>query len=185
MLTSYTVKFHAFCVFDDFCKGLREHAIEFLVVSGKSLYLQITHFFISAFVCWKCGVMFKPPAFSYIKCSNCESKLASLVFITVYTSSSPSWVKLTKSQAFNPKIVGTFGSRPKFGDLVYHNDIVGTLKMHLCPSHIGQVLRLAGAVSPDVLHFDLNYEKITYYWSFLRDLTCFFAIFCFKQTAFC
>ena len=58
--------------------------------------------------------------------------------------SSPSWVKLTKSlqQAFNPKIAGFFGSRPKLGGPVYHNNIVGTLKIHLCPSHIGQVLRL-------------------------------------------
>ena len=58
-------------------------------------------------------------------------------------------VKLTKSlqRAFNPNIAGPFGSRPK---LVYHNNIVGTLMIH--PSHIGQVLRLPGAVSLDVLH---------------------------------
>ena len=38
------------------------------------------------------------------------------------------WVKLTKSlqQASNPKIAGTFGSRPKLGGPVYHNNIVGT-----------------------------------------------------------
>ena len=36
---------------------------------------------------------------------------------------------------------------------MYHNNIGGTLKIHLCPSHIGHVLRLPGAVSPDVLHF--------------------------------
>ena len=30
---------------------------------------------------------------------------------------------------------------------------LGTLKIHLCLSHIGQVLRLPGAVSPDVLLF--------------------------------
>ena len=36
---------------------------------------------------------------------------------------------------------------------MYHNNIVGTLKIHLCPSHIWQVLRLPGAVSPDVLRF--------------------------------
>ena len=35
---------------------------------------------------------------------------------------------------------------------MYHNNIVGMLKIHLCPSHIGQVLRLPGAVSPDVLY---------------------------------
>ena len=70
-------------------------------------------------------------------------------------SSSPSWVKLTKSlqQAFNPKISVSFGSRPKLGGPVYHNNIVGTLKIHLCPSHIGQLLRLADAVNPDVLRF--------------------------------
>ena len=76
-------------------------------------------------------------------------------FNHVVGSSSPSWNKLTKSlqQAFNPKIAGSFWSRPKFGGPVYHNNIVGTLKIHLCPSHIGKVLRLPGAVSLDVLHF--------------------------------
>ena len=29
---------------------------------------------------------------------------------------------------------------------------VDMLKIHLCPLHIGQVLRLSGAVSPGVLH---------------------------------
>ena len=69
--------------------------------------------------------------------------------------SSPSWVKLTKSlqQASNPKIAGSFGSRPKLGGPVYRNNIVGTLKTHLCFSHIRQVLRLSGAVSADVLCF--------------------------------
>ena len=36
---------------------------------------------------------------------------------------------------------------------MYHNNVMGTLKIHLCPSRIGQVLRLPGAVSPDVLRF--------------------------------
>ena len=36
---------------------------------------------------------------------------------------------------------------------MYHNNIVGTLMIHYWLSHIGQVLRLPGAVSPDVLHF--------------------------------
>ena len=43
--------------------------------------------------------------------------------------SSPSWTKLTKSlqQASNPKkIAGSFGSRPKLGGCVYHNNIVCT-----------------------------------------------------------
>ena len=35
---------------------------------------------------------------------------------------------------------------------MYHNNIVFMLKIHLCLSHIGQVLRLPGAVSPAVLH---------------------------------
>ena len=35
---------------------------------------------------------------------------------------------------------------------MYHNNIVDMLKIHLCPSHIGQVLKLPGAVSLDVLH---------------------------------
>ena len=34
---------------------------------------------------------------------------------------------------------------------MYHNNIVGTIKIHLCPSHIGQVIRLPGSVSLDVL----------------------------------
>ena len=68
--------------------------------------------------------------------------------------SSPSWVKLTKilQQASNPKIAESFGSVSKLGGLMYHNIIVGTLKIQLCPLHIGQVLRLPGAVSPYVLH---------------------------------
>ena len=78
-----------------------------------------------------------------LDCQSCVGRL------------SLSWVKLTKSlqQASNPKIAGSFGSRPKLGGPVYHNNIVGTLKIHFCPSHVGQVLRLQGAVSPDVLHF--------------------------------
>ena len=35
----------------------------------------------------------------------------------------------------------------KHRGLVYHNNIVGTLKIHYFSSHIGQVLRLPGAVS--------------------------------------
>ena len=34
---------------------------------------------------------------------------------------------------------------------MYHNNIVGTLKFHLCLSHMGQVLRLPRAVSSEVL----------------------------------
>ena len=44
------------------------------------------------------------------------------------------------------------GLRFKHGGPVYHNIIVGTLKIHLCPLHIGQVLMLPGAVSSEVLH---------------------------------
>ena len=67
--------------------------------------------------------------------------------------SSPSCVKLAKSyqQVFNSKNARSFRSRPKLGGSVYHNYIVGMLKIDLCPSHIGQVLRLCGAVSPGVL----------------------------------
>ena len=36
---------------------------------------------------------------------------------------------------------------------MYRNNVVGTLKIHLFPSHIGRVLMLSGAVSPDVLRF--------------------------------
>ena len=42
---------------------------------------------------------------------------------------------------------------------MYDNDFVGTLKIHLCSSHIGQVLRLTGAVSPDLLH--ITFLRIT------------------------
>ena len=61
--------------------------------------------------------------------------------------SSPSWTKLTKSlqQAFKPKIAGSFGSRPKPEGHMFPNNIVDTLKIHLCLSH-------TGAVSADVLH---------------------------------
>ena len=53
----------------------------------------------------------------------------------------PSGLKLTRSlqQDINPKTALSFGSRPKFGDPVYHNNIVGTLKIHLL---LSQVLRL-------------------------------------------
>ena len=34
---------------------------------------------------------------------------------------------------------------------MYHNNISSTFKIHLCPSHIEQVLRLPGAVKLDVL----------------------------------
>ena len=40
----------------------------------------------------------------------------------------------------------------KLGGPLYHNNIVSTLNIHFCPSHIGQVLKLPGAVGPDVLH---------------------------------
>ena len=65
-----------------------------------------------------------------------------------------SCVKFIKrlQQAFNAEIVGSFEPRPRLGGLLYRNNIVGTLKILLCRSHIGQVLRLPGAVSPDVLH---------------------------------
>ena len=66
----------------------------------------------------------------------------------VVGGSSPSWVKLRKSlqQVFNYRISGSFVS--KLEGPVYRNNIVGTLMIYLCPSHIGQVLRLPGAVSP-------------------------------------
>ena len=57
-------------------------------------------------------------------------------------------------QAFNPKIVGSIGSTPKLEGPVYQNNIiVGTSKIHLCPVHIGQVLKLPGADSLDMLLF--------------------------------
>ena len=68
---------------------------------------------------------------------------------------SRSWVKLTKSlqQVSNPKMAGSLELRPKLKVPVYHNNIVNTLKIYLCPSHIVQVLWLPGAVSPDLLLF--------------------------------
>ena len=67
--------------------------------------------------------------------------------------SGPSCVKFTKclQQAFDPKIAISFGSRPNFGRPVYQINIVGLVKIHLCLSHFGQVLRLSGAVAPEVL----------------------------------
>ena len=77
--------------------------------------------------------------------------------------SSLSWAKLTKSlqQAFNSKIADSFASKPKLGGPVCHNNTVGTLMLHLCPSHIGQVLRLPGAVSSDVLRFASLWITVT------------------------
>ena len=70
--------------------------------------------------------------------------------------SSPSWVKFTTSiqQASNPKIAGSFGSRPKLGGPRVPQYVIGTCgNNHLCPSRIRQVLRLSGVVSLDVLRF--------------------------------
>ena len=39
--------------------------------------------------------------------------------------------------------------------------MLSTLKIHLCPSHTGQVLRLPGAVSQDVLHVVSNWTTLT------------------------
>ena len=36
-------------------------------------------------------------------------------------------------KAFNPKFAGFVECRPKFGGRVYHNNILGTLRIHLCP----------------------------------------------------
>ena len=55
-------------------------------------------------------------------------------------------------ERFPPLIAGSFRSGPKLGGPVFHNAIVGTLKTHLCPPHIRQVLRLSGAVSLDMLY---------------------------------
>ena len=79
------------------------------------------------------------------------------------SGSSPSWVKLTKSlqQAFNPKIADSFASKLKLGSPMYHSNIVGMLMIRLCPSHIGQVLRLPGAVSLDVLRFASLWITVT------------------------
>ena len=70
---------------------------------------------------------------------------------------------MTKSlqQSFNPNNPGSFRSRLKLEGFVYHNNIVGTLMVHLCPSHIGQVLRLPGAVSLNVLHIASLRIKMT------------------------
>ena len=83
-----------------------------------------------------------------LPCKNMGVRVAQLedartVNHAVYRSS-PSCVKLTKSlqQAFNPKIAWFFGSTLKIGGPVYHNNIVGTLKIYFCSSYIGKVLRL-------------------------------------------
>ena len=79
--------------------------------------------------------------------------LAALTTNREVGGSSPGCAKLTKSfrQAFNPKLPGLSDRDLKLGGPVYHNNTVGTLKTHLCPSHIGQVQRLPGSVSQDVL----------------------------------
>ena len=53
---------------------------------------------------------------------------------------------------FDPKTAGSFGSRPEPGYPVWYYNIVGTLKILLWPSHIGQVLYLSRAVSWNLLH---------------------------------
>ena len=44
---------------------------------------------------------------------------------------------------------------------MYHSNVEGTLKIHLCSSHIGHVLRLPGVVSTDVLRFASLRIKLT------------------------
>ena len=68
----------------------------------------------------------------------------------VVGSSSPRCAKLAKSfqQAFNPKFVGLSDQ-----SLVYHNNIAGTLKIHLYPLHISQVLRLPSLFVVFAVHF--------------------------------
>ena len=63
-------------------------------------------------------------------------------------------VKLTKicQKAFSFKISGSFGPRPNLESLGYHKNIMCMLKIYPHPLHIGQVLRLPVAVSPDMLH---------------------------------
>ena len=57
------------------------------------------------------------------------------------------YAKLTESlhRVFIPKISCVFNR-----DLT-HNDIVSTLKIHLCPLHIGQVLKLPDAINPELV----------------------------------
>ena len=82
------------------------------------------------------------------------------LFIVLLTYRAPAVSKWQK--AFNklstPEKCWFFESRPKHAGPVYHNNILDILKIHLCLSHIGQVLMLPGAVIPDKLRFEsLNY----------------------------
>ena len=57
----------------------------------------------------------------------------------------------TSSTSFQPLIDWFFGSTPKHEGPLYHNNILATIKIHLCPSHIRQVKKLLHLVSVDVL----------------------------------
>ena len=84
--------------------------------------------------------------------------------------SSSDCAKLTKSlqqTSANPNIAGSFRSKPKLGGPMYHNDIVGTLRIEIFISHtLGKcVSMLPGVVSPNVLHnasiqFTLTVEEV-------------------------
>ena len=60
--------------------------------------------------------------------------------------SNPACAKLTKSfqQAFNPKIAGSFRSRPKIEGSVYHNKTVGTLTFLASPWRTCGVITIEG-----------------------------------------
>ena len=56
-------------------------------------------------------------------------------------------------QAFNPKLLGSLHQHLNFKTpQVNHNNIMDMDRICLCPSNIGHVLGLPGAVSPGVVH---------------------------------
>ena len=65
-----------------------------------------------------------------------------------FEESSPRCIKLTKKSSAS---FLTF--RPKLGSPTRYKTVMETFRINLCSLHIGQVLRLSGAASPDVLHF--------------------------------
>ena len=58
---------------------------------------------------------------------GCVITLIWLLFTTLYQ------INRKPSASFPPFIAGSFGSRPKLGGLVSHNNIAGSFKIHLCP----------------------------------------------------
>ena len=115
-------------------------------MKAKNKPLHFESRIINGFYCGSCHTLLSIQFHKCVRVAQLEVKHA-------VGRSSLGCAKLKKSlqKAFSPLIAGSFRFRSKHGGPVYPNNIVRTSHIHLCPSHIGQVLRLPGDVNPHVL----------------------------------